>query len=450
MTKVIKIRKGLNIKLKGAAETAFAINFSTNKYAIKPTDYIGIRPKLLVQPGDIVKAGTPVFYDKYNEDIVFTAPVSGKIDEVIRGDKRRLEEVRIIADEQIKHEDFGAADPKDLSKEEIIKKLLKSGLWNKIRQRPYKTIANPVHTPKSIFISGFDSAPLAPDYDFIVHNKKNSFQTGINALLKLTKGNIYLNLKKNNSVSETFKEAKNVKINYFSGPHPAGNVGIQIHHLDPINKGEIVWFINPQDVITIGTLFEKGIYDATKIIALTGSEIKSPKYYKIYNGASIENMLANNLNSENVRCISGNVLTGKKIEKSGYVGHYDAQISVIPEGDYYEFFGWASPGFCKYSVSRSFFTWLNPKKARKLDTNVHGGKRAFVMTGLYEKYLPMDIIPMHLLKNIMIEDIEMMEKLGIYEVDEEDFALCEFVCPSKTEIQTIIRNGLDLMRREMN
>ena len=346
------------------------------------------------------------------------------------------------------HEDFGAADPSAIPREQIVEKLLKSGLWAAIRQRPYHVIANPEETPKSIFISGFDTAPLAPDLDFILQDSLELFQIGVNALKKLTQGKVHLNLKQDNSKS-VLSGTKDVEINRFKGPHPAGNVGIQIHHLDPINRNEAVWYVQPQHIVMIGKLFKEGKYDASKTIALTGSEVKDPKYYKIIQGACIENMLKDNLLNEHVRYISGNLLVGEKIEKDGYLGFYDSQLTVIPEGDYYEFFGWAAPGFKKFSYSRAFFSWMMPKKRYSLDTNMHGGKRAFVMSGEYEKVLPMDILPVHLLKAILIEDIELMENLGIYEVAEEDFALCEFVCTSKTDVQAILRKGLDFLRKEM-
>jgi Na+-transporting NADH:ubiquinone oxidoreductase subunit A len=448
MPKTIKLTKGLNIRLKGAAEKNLKV-VSPRIFAIKPTDFIGVFPRMLVKEGDKVEAGSPVFLDKYRDNITFTSPVSGTIAEIKRGDKRLLLEIRIEADENNTYVDFGAAEPKSLSKEIIIEKLMASGLWSLIRQRPYAVIANPLQTPKAIYISAFDTAPLAPDFDFMVKGQGEAFQTGINALAKLTDGKIHLNIGENTKAPE-FLNSTNTEITTFKGPHPIGNVGIQIHHIDPINKGETVWFAGVQDVITIGNLFLKGVYDASIIIALAGSEVNQPQYYKTFRCAEIAPMIKNNIKPGNPRYISGNVLTGTKIRHDSFTSFYDNIVSVIPEGDYHEFLGWALPGMGKYSFSRTFFSWLTPNKEYTLDTNLHGGERAFVMTGQYEKVLPMDIYPMQLVKAIMTEDIDLMENLGIYEVEPEDLALCEFIDTSKTEIQTIVRKGLEVMRKEMS
>lgn len=448
MPNLYKIKKGLDIQLIGEADKIIS-DLHAENYALKPTDFIGVFPKLYVKEGDKVKAGSPVFFDKYRDNIQFTSPVSGTITEIKRGAKRVMLEIRIRADEKNEYEDFGAASPGDLNREEIIGKMLKSGTWPMIRQRPYSVIADPIDDPKAIFISGFDSSPLAPDYDFIVHGHGNEFQTGLDVLAKLTSGKVHLNIPPVNGQSKVFTKSKNVQINYFDGPHPAGNVGVQINHIDPINKGDIVWYLRPQEVVIIGKLFLTGKYDAERLIALTGSEVKKPSYYKALMGVSIEKMLENNTSDVLKRFITGNVLTGKKIDRSGYLGFYDDQLTVIPEGDYFEFMGWGLPGLKKYSFYRSFFSWLSPNKKYRLDTNMHGGERAFVVTGQFERVFPMDIFPIQLIKAIMVEDIDLMENLGIYEVDEEDFALCEYIDTSKTEIQSIVRGGLDLMRKEM-
>ncbi len=450
MSKVIKIKKGLNINMLGAAEKIIKKAEQAEFYAIKPTDFVGIRPKLVVKIGDKVKAGSPLFFDKFQPEVQFTSPVSGDVVEINRGDRRALLEIVVKADATIEYEQFNFGNPKDLSREEIIEALQRSGLWPSIRQRPYSTIANANDIPKAIYISAFDTAPLAPDMDYVAMDCESCFQKGIDVLAKLTNGTIHLNLNNDYPASETYTKTNGVQINRFTGPHPSGNVGVQINKIDPINKGEIVWYTYPQEIVAIGRLFEKGIYDATKIIALTGSEVKSPKYFKIINGASIKNLVQNNVNDGELRYISGNVLTGSKISSDGYVGFYDNQITVIPEGNYHEFFGWAKPGFKKHSASRAVFSWLIPGRKFLLDTNLHGGNRALVMSDEYNRVFPMDILPVQLLKAILVEDIDKMEQLGIYEVDEEDFALCEYVCTSKTEVQSIIRSGLDLMRKEMS
>ncbi|PLX24304.1 MAG: NADH:ubiquinone reductase (Na(+)-transporting) subunit A [Marinilabiliales bacterium] len=450
MSKVIKIKKGLNISMLGTAEKIIKKADQAELYAVKPTDFKGIRPKLVVKVGDKVKAGSPLFFDKFQPSVQFTSPVSGEVVEINRGERRVILEVVVKADATIEYEEFKVSDPKDLTKEEIVAVMQQSGLWPAIRQRPYSTIANAEDNPKAIFISAFDSAPLAPDMDYIVKDCSECFQKGIDVLSKLTEGTIHLNLNSDYPPAETFTKAKGVQLNYFTGPHPAGNVGVQINKIDPINKGDIVWYTYPQEIITIGRLFLEGKYDATKIVALTGSEVKHPKYFKIIGGASIKNLVQDNVNEGEQRYISGNVLTGSKISDHGYVGFYDNQVTVIPEGKFFEFFGWANLGFTKHTASRALFSWMLPGKKFKLNTNIHGGKRAYVMTGEYDKVFPMDIFPVQLIKAILVEDIDKMEQLGIYEVDEEDFALCEYVCTSKIEVQSIIRSGLDLMRKEMS
>lgn len=449
MAEFIKIRKGLDIHLQGDAEKKIA-TFQSDKFALKPTDFHGVFPKLFLKQGDSVKAGTPVFFDKYRENIVFTSPVSGTISEIYRGAKRKMLEIRIEADGKMEFEDFGKEDPSKVSREKAIEKLMKSGVWPYIRQRPYSTIANPDDNPKAIFISAFDSAPNAPDLDFIINGSEKEFEAGLSVVTKLTSGKVHLNVKEGQTNAPAFLNSKGVEINKISGPHPSGNIGVQIHHIDPINKGDIVWYINPQAVVIIGRLFLQGKYDSTRIVALTGAEVKNPQYYKVISGTCIWPMLQNNSSTDKMRYVSGNLLSGTKVEKDGFLGFYDQQLSVITEGHYHEFVGWIMPRLDKFSFSRTFFSWLTPNKKYKLDTNLNGGHRAFVLTGEYEKVFPMDIYPMQLMKAILAKDIDLMENLGIYEVDEEDFALCEFIDVSKTEMQAIVREGLDFIRKEMS
>lgn len=446
---ILKIKKGLNIPLKGEAEKVILKSELSHAYALKPTDFFGITPKLTVDINSKVKAGSCLFVDKNKPEIKFTSPVSGIVTEINRGEKRKILEIVVEPDKNIEYEKFLDKDYQKLSKEEIISILLDSGLWPAIRQRPFNLIANPKDKPKAIFISAFDTAPLAPDYDFILVNFYKEFQTGINILKTISDCKIHLTIDGQSSILSFYQKLENVQIHRIIGKHPAGNVGVQIHHIDPINKGEIVWHINPQHVIQIGNLFLKGIYDATKIVALTGSEIIKPVYYKVISGTSIKELVENNVKSEKVRYISGNVLTGEKIYKSGFLGYYDSQITVIPEGNYHEFMGWLKPGFRKYSFHRVFFSWLFPRKKYVIDTNLHGGERPFIMTGIYEKVFPMDILPVQLIKSILAEDIDMMEKLGIYEVAPEDFALCEFICPSKINFQEIVFKGFELLLKEL-
>lgn len=449
MTRVIKIKRGLDIRLMGAAEKIYISAEKSLTYAVKPPDFPGLVPKLNVHPGDHVMAGTTLFFNKYLPDIKFSSPVSGEVKSVNRGERRRIIEVVVEAESEIRYFDFKPAQPSELGREGIIKKLLDSGLWPMIRQRPYAIVANPERKPRDIYISGFDTAPLAPDMDFIVKGNVEDFQTGIDALSQLTEGKIHLSLNGHYPPDEVFAKAKNIEFHYFTGPHPAGNPGIQIHHINPVNKGETVWYVQPQEVIMIGRLFRKGIYDAAKVIALTGSEVKKPRYYKLISGASIEPLIKDNVTPGNHRYISGNVLTGSKITKIGHIGFYDNHVTIIPEGDKFEFLGWASPGFNKFSNSRTFMSWLAVGKKYRIDTNLNGARRAFVMSGEYEKVLPMDIYPVHLLKAILVEDIDRMENLGIYEIAEEDLALCEYVCTSKMEVQSIVRKGIEMMIREV-
>jgi len=451
MSKNIKITKGLDIKLKGEAEKVVVNANPSDIYTLKPTDFHGLTPKLVLKEGAEVKAGTPVFVDKYRESVCYSSPVSGQVVEVVRGEKRRILSVKILADKgEMKYESFSTADPNKLTREQVKEQLLKSGCWPYIKQRPIDIVANPEQTPKSIFISAFDSSPLAPDYDFIVHNHADLFQVGIDALAKLTDGKVHLNVRAELKPSGVFTNCKNAQINKVSGPHPAGNVGVQIHHIDPINAGEVVWVVNPQDVLIIGRLFTQGKYDATKTIAVAGPRVKSPKYYRVISGATIKSITGDDASKDN-RYVSGNVLTGDNASIDGNLGFYHHQISVLEEGDKFKFFlgdGWLGLGFNKHSASRTYFSWLMPNKKYALDTNQNGEPRSFVMTGQYEKVFPFDIYPVHLIKSIIVNDIESMEKLGIYEVAPEDFALCEYVCTSKINVQEIVRQGLDVIYKE--
>lgn len=451
MSQVIKLKKGLDILLKGEAKRELTRLPLVHAYALKPEDFPGVTPKLLVRVDDAVKVGTPLFFDKYRPQVLFTSPVSGKVSAIVRGEKRKILEVVITPEAEQVYETFevpavGAAD-----REQIKSLLLNAGLWPMIIQRPYGIIANPQDTPKSIFVSGFDSAPLAPDMNFVLENEAENLETGFALLGKLTDGKVYLGLK--NGTSGVLNQVKNAEIRLFEGPHPTGNVGVQIHHIDPINKGDVVWTVDVQHVAMIGRFFRTGKVDMSKIIALTGSETTQPRYFIVIAGLPINSIVRQKelrSQTEKVRIISGNVLTGRRVEPEGYLGFYSNQVTVIPEGDTYEFLGWGMPRLNKFSVSRSYFSWLCPKKHYRLDTNMNGGVRAYVVTGLYDKYLPMDIYPLYLLKAILAGDIDKMENLGIYEVIEEDFALCEFVDPSKTEMQAIIRQGIDLMIKELN
>jgi len=448
MSKEIRLKKGLNINLIGEADKVYASVKPTKRYVVKPTDFHGLTPKLVVKVGEKVKAGSSLFFNKYDDKINFCAPVSGEVIDIVRGPKRKILEVVLKPDSVIDYKQFTTASAKSISREQIIDSMLKSGIWPFIRQKPYDIIANPSDMPKAIFISAFNSAPLTIDNDFALYGMDELFQKGLDYIVQLTSGKTHLNIDGNTNPSTVFTRAKGVEINKISGAHPAGNVGIQIHHIEPINKGEVVWYLQPQDVIAIARLFTEGKYDVSRIVALAGSQVKKPKYYRTIAGASIANLLADNINDGDSRIISGDILTGQHIDVNGILGFYDTTITIIEEGREQEFLGWILPGLHKFSASKTFLSWLTPAKKYSLNANMHGEERAYVMTGEYEKVLPMDIFPAHLIKACMTEDIELMENLGIYEVSPEDFALCEFVCTSKIEVQTIIRNALELVRKE--
>lgn len=445
MSKVFKIRKGKDIALDGKPDRQILEAYIGTTVAIKPSDFKGLTPKLEIQPGDEVKAGDALFHHKNNPDIKFTSPVSGEIAEVVRGDRRALLEIRILADKDIKYKQFDvdASDPSA-----IKSALLQAGLWPLIIQRPFGTIASPDDTPKAIHISTFDSAPLAADLSLVVEGDEDHFKKGLEVLSRLTNGKLHLNHSARLNNPKAFTEAGGVQHNYFDGPHPAGLTGIQIHHIDPINKGDVVWTTSVQAAIFIGRFFNTGRVDLQKLVALGGSELSQTGYIKTITGSQIEGAVNNRLKQSNVRVISGNVLTGTSIGANGYLGFYDNMVSVIPEGDEVEFLGWLLPHYPRPTNSNSLPISKFLKKSFRANTNMHGEERAFVVTGQYEKVLPMDVMPVHLLKAILANDLESMENLGIYEVIEEDMALCEFVCTSKIEVQQIVREGLELMEEE--
>ena len=452
MSKVIKLKKGLDIKLVGAAEKTVVEMPVKGLYASCPTDYEGCTPKILVKVGDVVKAGSPLYFDKNRPEVMFCSPVSGVVNAINRGEKRKVLSVVVEADGKQESETF-ATDLAALSREELVKTLLDSGLWSLFLQRPYGVIPSPAVAPRAIFISAFDSAPLAADMAFVLEGEKENLQKGIEVLSKLTDGKVYVGLK--SGVKSVCEELQGAEKYYFDGPHPAGNVGVQIHHIAPVSAGEVVWTVNVQDLAIIGRLFRTGAMDMTRTVAVTGSQIEKPQYVKCVAGAPVNAVVAAagglkaQKEGESVRLIDGNVLTGTKRSADDYCSIKCNQITAIPEGDKYEFLGWAMPRLNKFSASHSYFSWLCPKKEYDLDTNLNGGVRAYVVTGLYEKLLPMDIYPMYLLKAILAQDFDKMIGLGIYEVVEEDVALCEFADPSKTEIQTILRDGINLMIKEM-
>ena len=443
MSKNIKLCKGLDIKLAGKAEAVVENAPMAKSYAVSPLDYENVTPKLLVKVGDKVEVGTALFFDKKDPRILFTSPVSGVVSAINRGEKRKLLNVAIEPDQTQVVKELKVVDAK-ADRSAIVEMLLESGLWTRIVERPYGVIANPDAEPKAIFVSAFDSAPLAPDYNFVLQNDKAAVEAGLALLARLTNGKVHLSARKGDE--GYMSEVKGVEYHTFSGKHPVGNVGVHIHHIDRIAKGDVVWTVNIQDVALIGRFVTTGKLDMTKVIAVAGSEAKKPCYKRIIAGAAVESIVGEV--DAKVRIISGDVLTGVKTAHDGYISAGANMLSLIPEGDVYELLGWAMPRFHRFSVSRAYFSWLCPKKEYKLDTNLNGGERPFVVTGLYENYLPMDVYVAYLLKAILVKDLDKMENLGIYEVLPEDLALCEFVDPSKIEMQQIVRDGINLMIKE--
>ena len=449
MSKDIVIKKGLTIKLVGEADKTLASAPRSRTFTIRPSDFHLIAPRMVVREGGKVQVGDTIFHSKSDERLKFVSPVSGTLTKIERGAKRVITDIIIEADPQDTYRDFGILSPDASSAEAIKTRLLEAGCWPFIMQRPYAVIANTEQEPRDIFISAFTTAPLANDLDFSLKGKEKELQAAVTALSKLTSGKVHVGVDKNGN--SPLKGLRDIIVHQVSGPHPAGNVGTQINKIAPVNKNEIVWTIAPQDLVIIGELLLTGKFNPERVIALSGSEVKTPKYYKTRIGAEVSTFLYDSgLKIENVRVISGDVLTGAKISPKGHLGYYSNTVTVIPEGDDYEFFGWNKPVFDKVSVSRALtFSWLAPNKKYDLDTNTNGEHRAFVLTGNYEKVFPFDIYPLHILKACMYQDLDEMEGLGMYEVAPEDFALTEFVCVSKQPHQAIIRKGLDLMIKEI-
>jgi Na+-transporting NADH:ubiquinone oxidoreductase subunit A len=450
MSEQIRLKKGLDIPVAGAASQTIAKTVSADIYAIKPTDFRALVPKMVVKEGDRVLTGDPLFVDKNRPQVSFCSPVSGTVEAVVRGEKRKLLEVRVKADGKMEYRRKKAAVPASLTKEKAAARMLEMGLWPMVIQRPYGIIANPDDSPKSIFISAMDTAPLAPDYDFVLQNRFDDVQAGIDVLGKFTKGGVHFSMNYYTCPSSEFKKLRGVIFHEFEGKHPAGNVGIQINHISPINKGDIVWTVDLLSVAMIGKAFNDGIYDASRLVAVTGPAAKNPAYVNAIQGAPMSAFADFYDNADNVRLVSGDILTGDNVGADGFLGFFDNQVTILKEGDYYETFGWCKPFRTKkFSLSRTYWSWLCRKKKYDMDTNTNGGARPFVVSDVYGKVLPMDIYPVYLAKACLAKDIEKMENLGIYEVLPEDFALCEFVCPSKTNIQQIISDGIDLMLKEM-
>ncbi len=443
MANVIKLCKGLEINLSGKAATEVTSAKASKVYGLVPDAFVGVKPKVVVKEGDVVKAGDALFVDKLHPEVKFASPVSGKVTLVERGDFRKVLSIQVEPDAQQTYAEFGKGVPSDGKK--VLDELLGSGLFGYFLQRPYAVVANPEETPKAIFVSGFSDMPLAADFEFVVKDQREDFQTGIDALSKIAK--VYLGVKPGSVLENT----KNAEVTVFKGKCPAGNVGVQINHISPVNKGEVVWTLGAEEVLFVGRLFNNGKLDLTRTVAVAGSEVKAPKYVKALVGARIGDILESNVKGDKkVRVIDGNPLTGTKSSCQAFLGAHSTEVTVIPEGDdVHELFGWIAPRLNEFSVSRSYFSWLMPKnKEYTLDARIKGGHRHMIFSGEYDSVFPMDIYPEQLVKAIIAGDIDRMEALGIYEVAPEDFAVAEFVDSSKVELQRIVREGLDMLRKE--
>lgn len=445
---VKKLKKGFDINLVGEAPLSIDASISASTFAMSPPNFSNVSPipKVEVAAGDEVKAGDILFYDKKDPRVKYVSPVSGEVVEIKRGQKRSISDIIILADKDIQYKKFDVPALTGIKREALIEFMLESGVWSMINQRPFDEVADPSVTPTNIFISSFDSAPLAPDNNFVVQGRENAFHKGIEVLHLLTDGQVHIGLDgKAKEPNDAFISANAAKT-YFSGPHPAGNVGVQIHHTAPIGRTDKVWTLGVQDVITIGDLFLRGIYNAERVIAIGGAELNNPTYVKTYMGANIGDLVKGNIKGDNVRLISGDVLSGKQKSSSEFLDAKADQITVVKEGNEYELFGWLLPLKPRPSISKTIPSFFLDKF--EVNTNTHGEKRAFVMSGEYESVLPMDIYPTHLMKAIMAGDFERMEGLGINELSEEDIAICEFVCTSKMPLQEILRDGLDMMQEQ--
>jgi len=442
-----KLKKGHDIKLAGSP-SGDVLEAQVSRFAVRPNNFRGIAPipKMMVEVGAEVKAGDPLFFDKPNPDVLFVAPVSGEVIEINRGQKRAISEVVILADKEQKYKQFTVPSLADVNRADLVDFLKSTGTLGNIIQRPFGVIASPDVTPRDIFISAFDTAPLAPDASLMLAGRSADINKGIEVLSKLTDGNVYISF--NPKQAAIGGAVQNAEVHYFDGPHPAGNVGIQIHHIKPIKGADTVWTLPIDELLTLGNLFNTGQLKQEKIVSIGGS-VANPSYVKTFKGANIGELVAGQLEGDKNRIIAGDILTGEKVTEAQYLNAADDQISVIKEGDYHEPFGWLLPIKPRPSVSGTFPNFLFPDHEFEVDTNTHGEKRAFVVTGQYEKMLPMDIYPQHLMKAILTGNIERMEGLGINELLEEDIAVAEFACTSKQPLQSILRDGLDYLKEQV-
>ena len=446
MINLIETHKGLDIQLAGKASEKKTKLGVVSDYALVPDDFTGIVPKVVVKEGDHVLAGDPLFVNKNFPEVRFASPVSGIVEAVVRGDRRKVLCVKVKADDSQEYRDFGSKNVDSLDGNGVRSLLLEAGLFGYINQLPYAVSTTPDTTPKAIFVSAFRDMPLAGDFDFEVKGQETDFQTGITALSKIAQVNVGISSKSQN---ETLRNLKDATVTAWQGPCPAANVGVHVNHLCPVNKGEVVWTVDPVAVIFIGRLLNTGKVDLRRTIAVAGSEVVEPHYVDALVGTPLKAILEGNVRDGAVRIINGNPLTGRKDSLDGYLGAHTSEVTVIPEGnDADEMLGWIMPRLGHFSANRSYFSWLLGKRDYKLDARVKGGKRNMIMSGEYDKVLPMDIYGEYLIKAIIAGDIDKQEQLGIYEVAPEDFAVAEFVDSSKLELQSLVRKGLDTLRKE--
>ena len=449
MTNVVKIRKGLDIHLKGKASTGKHVEvLSSGMYALVPSSFVGLKPKVVVKEGDHVLAGEPLFVDKLSQEVRCASPVSGVVEQVLRGERRKVLYVKVKADQEQSYHDYGKHDVTTMTGDAVKSLLLESGLFAYINQLPYAVVASPSSSPKAIFVSALRDMPLAADFEAELQGNETAFQAGLTALSKMAP--VFLGIGAAQS-SPALTQAKDVTVTVFEGPCPAGNVGVQVNHISPVNRGEVVWTVDPSAVIFIGRLMLTGKVDLHRIIAVAGSQVKEPTYANVLVGTQIGDILKERLlTNQHVRILNGNPLTGVKCGMDDYLGAHTSEVTVIPEGDDRdEMLGWIAPRTSDFSVSRSYFSWLQGKHHEyDLDARVKGGERHMIMSGEYDKVLPMDIYGEYLIKALIAGDIDRQEQLGIYEVSPEDFALAEFVDSSKLPLQKIVRQGLDILRKE--
>ena len=454
MTKKIKLKRGLDIAISGKAAEIIGSNAQGEVFSVVPDHFAGITPKVVVKEGERVEAGSPVFYNKQCSEMQFVSPVSGEVIAVNRGERRKVLSIDIRADKEQVYKNFGATDFATANAETLKQSLLAAGLWWCVKQRPYDVIANPAVAPKKVFVSTFDTAPLAPNYEFIAQGRAQHLQAAITAFSIISGKDVEVGLRAGSTAND-FRMLQHAHFTEFEGAHPAGNVGVQIHHVDAVNKGEVVWTINFQDMLIIGKFLCEGVVDMTRLVALTGPEVHDAQYYQIKYGTSAKHLLFGNVHKEiPLRIVCGNVLSGYQVSEDEVLSPYTNQITILDEGsETHELFGWMMPRFNKFSNSNTFFTKILrkvcPNMTFQFDARILGGHRAMIMSGEYDKVLPMDIYAEYLIKAMITGNIDKMEALGAYEVAPEDLALCEFVCTSKLPLQAIVRKALDTMKSEL-